>query len=124
MNYKHFEEYYKKLNDKETKKNWSYAEDYTCVNFKAWDQKIDFLKKFTQVFKDLQLWEIEVDEYLWLINDTEAFRICREFLEFCLKNKLYKDKAWDFYYHNLDESSNMTGDNFVNYENSLITFNK
>jgi hypothetical protein len=103
MKYEDFYNHYEKLNDKETKKYWTYAEDYTWIEYYPWKHKIDFLGKFIKVFKNLALWEIFVDENIWLIVILDDMYIWEQFLDECIENKIYKDDAWDKWYKELED---------------------
>lgn len=125
MNFKEFKEYYEKLNDKETEKYWEYGEAYTWVEYISWKYKINFLDKFIKVFDDYVLWEVIVDEYIWFITNWEDIYINEEFLDFCIKNKLKKENAYDFYYKNLyDNMGENDVKDFISYEESFKNFKK
>jgi hypothetical protein len=119
---KKFYEHYNKLNDKETEKNWCYGEDYTFVEHYEGKQEIPFLDKFIKVFKDYPLWTIIVDYNIWFVHDDEVVYIWEEFLDFCLENKLFSDKAYRFYHHNLEENS--WDVDYIEYKESLLTYKR
>lgn len=121
MNYEQFKKYYEDKNDKEVKKNWSYAEDFTWVDYMYWENKIDFLKEFIKVFNNYPMWDVLVDENIWFIVVWEDMYICKEFLEFCLSNKLKNENAYRFYYHNLENYMDWIKET---YEESLIWYLK
>ena len=103
MKYEDFYNYYLKLNDKETEKYWSYAEDYTWVKYYYWKNKIDFLDKFIKVFKEYPLWDVWVDENIGFIVVSEDMYIWEQFLDDCIKNKIYEWDARNKYYKELEE---------------------
>ena len=87
MNIKQFKEYYI---CKETLT--------TLVDYRNWEEKVDFLEEFTKVFsKDFMETYIEVDEYIWFILYSDYFYISKWFLDFCIKKKLKDQDAEDFY---------------------------
>lgn len=116
MDIKEFIEHYEKLNDKETNKFWTFWDEYTDLEYNPWKHKINFLDKFIKVFKDMAFWTLFVDENIWFINNWEDFYINEEFLDFCIEKKLYKDKAYNFYYKNLDNNMEKTWDDLETYQ--------
>ena len=121
MNYQEFYNFYEKKNDEEIKKNWSYAEDFTWVEYSVWKETIDFLKEFTKVFYDYPLWTVEVDYNIWFIVVWEDIYINKKFLNFCLDNKLYNERAYYFYYHCLERHMDWIEET---YEESLLTYKR
>ena len=106
MKYKDFLNHYLKLNDKETKKYGSYAEAYTWVEYYPWKHKIEFLDKFIKVFKEYPLGNVSLDENIWLIVVSEDMYIWEQFLDDCIKNKIYEWNARNKYYKELEEYMN------------------
>lgn len=106
MNYKEFKNHYDKINEKETKKHWSYLANYTWVDFYKWPNKIDFLDKFIKVFKDYPSLEILVDENIWFIVIWDGMFIWENFLDDCIKTKRYWKEAYYFYYEEFEDYMN------------------
>jgi len=106
MKYEDFYNYYDKLNDKEIKNHWTYADSFTFVEYYWWPNKVDFLKEFTKVFKDYTLWDVLVDENIWLIVVGDDMYIWKQFLLDCIKTKIYWEKAREKYYEELEDYMN------------------
>jgi len=119
MNIKEFEQWVDKKNNKEIKKHWTYAEDIIYVDYREWKHKITFLDKFVKVLWDYWCWDCFVDEVIWFINDTETTYINEEFLDICIKYKIFWEKARDFYHKNLDENMDRWEWEFISYEQTL-----
>jgi len=91
MKIQEFIDHHEKLNDAETKKYWTYAEDYVFVEHYEWEYKIEFLGQYNNVIGRAMLWDLLVDENIWLIVTWCDTFISKELLDRLEKIKEYKE---------------------------------
>ena len=116
MNIKEFEIWTEKRNDEETAKYWSYGENYIRFEHNPWKHKITYLDKFVKVFWDYWTWTCDIDEKIGFITSQEDMYISEEYLDFCIKNKIIGEDAYDFYHEHFEA---YTIDKKESYEDTL-----
>jgi len=100
MNLKEFINFYDEQNKTQTD-----IDDMTEIEYYPWKNKITFLREFTEVF-DIPMWYLYVDDNIWFITDEETFYCNKEFLDFCIENKIKWNLAYDLYHNNLEAHTN------------------
>lgn len=97
MNIKQFIEFHEKENDKEVKKNWTYAEEFVWVEHYSGENKVDYLWLYNETIWREILWEVIVDENIWFIVAADMF-LWEEFLKHIKKKgiKEYLEIVWEY----------------------------
>ena len=102
MDIKEFFEYYEKYNATVN------VEEEICVEHRRGREKnpcpnpIDFLDLYIEVIWTA-MYNIDIDENIWFINDTEVVFLSKGFLQECKDKWLKWEKALELYDKQLDE---------------------